>query len=187
MFSELMKLFSPSKSQAASPKIKHLKIQTFYSSANPNLLHKADIDLNHGKKTAPILVTPEQLEKQREYLLQNSPHKVTSVDVVSLDAQSMLVGLTKHSPIVNGIFMYPHTIIDDENEWPHIKAEASNKQAGIAIFRPLHEVQCLQVTHKQKNFPNFLIDHRTISRVEWLWHSSEAAAQADLTPIAQPR
>jgi hypothetical protein len=145
------------------------------------LLHKPDIDLHNGKPPASSY-TPslEQLEKQKEYLLQKNDHKYASIDIVTLNDDSILVGLTKHSPILNGIFMYPNSVIEMD-EWSFIKKQAADKNTGIAIFKPIYTVPCLRVDQKSDSKSvKYLVDHRAISRVEWLWRSSSMDTDSSL-------
>lgn len=161
IFEKLLSPIGISKTNT-KPASKHLIIQTVYSGAGNN----------KNKEPTPI---PAEvlLSKQKEILLNQDQTKFLTIEQVTLNGSTVLVGLTRHAhTIYHGIFMFP-SLIKYTNEWDTMKKQACCLNAGLAAFQPLHEVTCLKLNNPDDaECCSYLIDHRALSRVKWLWHSS---------------
>lgn len=167
IFEKLLSPIKISKTSATTPAKKHLVIQTVYSSANSN-----SMDISKDVQSSSDIANNTLLDKQKEILLNQNQYKYSSIEQVTLDGKTFLIGLTKHSqPILRGIFMFPDSI-QYTDEWNIMKNQASSLNAGIAIFQTRHDVTCLRLKQDNAGCCSYLVDHRAISRIEWLWHSS---------------
>jgi hypothetical protein len=121
-----------------------------------------------NQKAEPFFLDPNWLEKQKKVLQKESPDD--AIETVTLDSNVALISLIKHKqPILRSVFMYPAGIHETQ-EWEALKHEAARLNTGIALFRPLHVINCLKVIKKNASV-SYLIDHRAITRVRSLWHS----------------
>jgi hypothetical protein len=157
---------------------KHLVIQTVYSSGNKTPANNTSLDISKSNNTMLSHTDVETLDKQKEILLNDIQYKYYSIEQVVLDRSTVLVGLTRHAqPILHGIFMFPENV-QNSIEWDAMKQKAACLKAGIAIFQPIQTVTCLKLKQAGAEDCQYLIDHRAISRIQWLWHSSNSSSES---------
>lgn len=165
------------KNSEAAPK-KHLVIQTVYSSGSTSPANNASLDISKNANVSLNNPDMATLDKQKEILLNNTQYQYSSIEQTVLDGNTVLIGLTRHAqPILHGIFMFPENI-QNTDEWDVMKQKAACLKAGIAIFQPTQNVTCLKLKQPDIEYCKYLIDHRAISRIQWLWHSSNSAGES---------
>ncbi len=169
MLNGLFKFLTPAfaKSSSSTPvSKKHLVLKTIYSTAgNPTLLNKPDVTINHIKKTLSNSdsVNHELLHKQKQILQRNPLFKEALIEITTLTADTVLVGLTKHPrPILGSVMMYSENVCHSDT-WKTIENQASQQQAGIAVFKLSQPIACLKITsNKPSDAVSYLVYNRAI-------------------------